>query len=181
MKTCLLIFAAVIIQPAKSVAQTSPVGAGFQPAQALGSSDGVVVAVGGRGGRGGVATGKPYSATAVTHTVQVLADGSQIETTRSQVLYRDDQGRTRTEINDGKVIRIVDPVAGLSYAIDTAAKTARTMEFITTGRINSDGLLTTTTANGTVTTTTTSSLRDAITELDSMHLGAAAGQATRNP
>jgi len=127
MKTCLLIFAAVIIQPAKSVAQTSPVGAGFQPAQALGSSDGVVVAVGGRGGRGGVATGKPYSATAVTHTVQVLADGSQIETTRSQVLYRDDQGRTRTEINDGKVIRIVDPVAGLSYAIDTAAKTARTI------------------------------------------------------
>jgi hypothetical protein len=181
MKTCLLILAAVVIQPAMSVAQTSPSGAGFQQAQALGSSDVVIIAAGGRGGRGGLATGKPYSATAVTHTVQVLADGSQIETTRSQVLYRDDQGRTRTEINDGRVIRIVDPVAGISYALDTAAKTARTMEFITTGQINSDGTLTTTTANGAVSATATSNLRDAAIDLDSTRAGTAAGQATRNP
>jgi len=127
MKTYLLIAAAVVIQPAVSVAQTPPAGAGFQQAPALGSSDGVVAAVGGRGGRGGrggVTIGRPYTATAVTHTVQMLADGSQIENTRSQVLYRDDQGRTRTEVSDGKSVQIVDRVAGISYSLDTTAKTA---------------------------------------------------------
>jgi hypothetical protein len=71
MKTYLLIAAAVVVQPAVSVAQAFPAGAGFQQAQALGSSDGVVAAVGGRGGRGGLTIGRPYSATAVTHTVQI--------------------------------------------------------------------------------------------------------------
>ena len=155
MKTYLLIAAAVVIQPAVSVAQTSPPGAGFQQAQTLGYGNGAVAAVGGRGGRGGrggLTIGRPYSATAVTHTVQALADGSQIERTQSQLLYRDEQGRTRTELNESKLIQIVDRVAGVTYNLDTAAKTARTLEFITTGRLNTDGTLTTTTANGTVTT-----------------------------
>ena len=77
--------------------------------------------------------GKPYSATAVTHTVQVLADGSQIERTQSEVLYRDEQGRTRSETNEGKFVQIVDRVAGFTYSLDTAAKTARATEIMTGG------------------------------------------------
>jgi hypothetical protein len=97
MKAYLLIAAAVVIQPAASLAQTSPAGAGFQQAQSLGAGVGVGMlwptAMGGRW-----MAGKPYSATAITHTVQLLADGSQIERTQSEALYRDDQGRTRSEL-----------------------------------------------------------------------------------
>jgi outer membrane lipoprotein-sorting protein len=129
MKAYLLIAAAVVIQPAASLAQTSPAGAGFQQAQSLGAGVGVGMlwptAMGGRW-----MAGKPYSATAITHTVQLLADGSQIERTQSEALYRDDQGRTRSESNNGKFIRIVDPGAGLAYNLDTAAKTAGTQEIM---------------------------------------------------
>jgi len=186
MKTYLLIAAAVVIQPAVSVAQTSPAGAGFQQAQALGSSDGVVAAVGGRGGRGGLTIGKPYSATAVTHTVQMLADGSQIETTRSQVLYRDDEGRTRTEVNDGKSIQIVDRVAGITYSINTAAKTARALEIVRAGRgVNVNATQPAANANGTVAPAApraaVDNLRDAVVQLDMLKEGMAAGQAPRRP
>jgi hypothetical protein len=125
MKTYLLIAAAVVIQPAASLAQTSPAGAGFQQWEAVGTGGGVMMAAAGRW-----MTGKPYSATAVTHTAQTLADGSQIERTQREVLYRDDQGRTRSETNEGKYIRIVDPVAGFAYNLDTAAKTAGTQEIM---------------------------------------------------
>jgi len=136
MKTYLLIAAAVVIQPAASLAQTAPAGAGFQQVETLGSGGGVIMLpAGGRGGRGGQLTiGKPYSATAVTHTVQVLGDGSQIERTQSEALYRDEQGRTRNETNEGRFIQIVDRVAGVTYSLDTAAKTARTTEIMTGGR-----------------------------------------------
>jgi hypothetical protein len=189
MKTYLLIAAAVVIQPAVSVAQTSPAGAGFQQAQALGSSDGVVAAVGGRGGRGGrggLTIGKPYSATAVTHTVQVLADGSQIERTQSQMLYRDEQGRTRTETNEGKLIQIVDRVAGLTYNLDTAAKTARTLEFMTAGRgVNVTSTRSVTTANGSVATTMQEAVSDAykasVEQFDATHGQTPNDQARRTP
>src|ERR1700731_1928822 len=129
MKTYLLIAAAIIFHPAVLVAQVAPAGAGFQQAQSLGYGDGVIIMDGG-GGRGRPVIGKPYSATAVTHTVQLLADGSQIERTQTRVLYRDDQGRMRTEVNDGKNIQIVDRVAGITYILDTANKTARAVEIV---------------------------------------------------
>jgi hypothetical protein len=188
MKTYLLIAAAVVIQPAASLAQTTPAGAGFQQAQAVGYSDGVVAAVGGRGGRGGLTIGRPYSATAVTHTVQTLADGSQIETTRSQALYRDDQGRTRTELNDGKSIQIADRAAGITYSMDTATKTARAVEMISVGRgggVKVNPTESAATANGTATATApraaVDNLRDAMVQLDMLKEGMAAGQATRRP
>jgi hypothetical protein len=169
MKTYLLIAAAVVTQPAASLAQTAPAGAGFQQVQTLGSAGDVIVfTAGGRGGRGGLIAGKPYSATAVTHTVQVLADGSQIERTESQVLYRDEQGRTRNEANEGRFVQIVDRVAGVSYSLDTTAKTARTTEMIIAGRgayagltpapaLDAAGREQKLSASGTVTTATTSS------------------------
>jgi hypothetical protein len=149
MKTYLLIAAAAIIQPAASLAQTTAAGAGFQQVDTvLGSGGGVItVQAGGRGGRGGqLMIGKPYSATAVTHTVQMLADGSQIERTQSEVFYRDEQGRTRTETNEGKFVQIVDRVAGFTYSLDTAAKTARATEIMTGGRRGANASVTQTQA-----------------------------------
>ena len=176
MKTYLLIAAAVVIQPAMSVAQTTPPPAGFQLVQTF-NSDSVVAAVGGRGGRGGVVIGRPYSATAVTHTVQMLADGSQIETTRSQALYRDDQGRTRTEANDGRNVQILDRIAGINYGIDTVAKTARAVEIMRAGRgANVTPVPVATASQGAV-----ESLRDAVIQLDTLREGTPSSQAARRP
>jgi hypothetical protein len=126
MKTYLLIAAAVVTQSAALLAQTTLPGAGFQQAQSLGSREGVTGTLWPAAMAGRWMSGKPYSATAVTRTVQVLADGSQIERTQSEALYRDEQGRTRSETNNGKFIRIVDLVAGLAYNLDTTAKNAGT-------------------------------------------------------
>jgi hypothetical protein len=176
MKTYLLIAAAVVIQPAVSVAHTSPAGAGFQQAQVLGSSDGIVVATGGRGGRGGVTIGRPYSATAVTHTVQMLADGSHIETTRSQVLYRDDQGRTRTELNDANPFRLLIVWRVSLSSLDTAAKTARAVEIIRVGRgvdfIATQPATTYGTMNRTSPQVTAANSRNAMVQMDTAGQGA---------
>ncbi|HVW83495.1 MAG TPA: hypothetical protein VHB50_02395 [Bryobacteraceae bacterium] len=61
----------------------------------------------------GAVTGKPFSATEEHRTVQVLADGTRIENSTSSKFFRDDQGRTRTERQDGTTI-IHDPVQGVS-------------------------------------------------------------------
>jgi hypothetical protein len=61
----------------------------------------------------GAVTGKPFSATEEHRTVQVLADGTRIQNSTSSKFFRDDQGRTRTERQDGTTI-IHDPVQGVS-------------------------------------------------------------------
>lgn len=72
-------------------------------------------------------TGMPYSAEQVTETVQTLADGTHIrQKQRSETIYRDSQGRTRTERSIGgpalangmKFVEITDPVAGYRYVLD---------------------------------------------------------------
>jgi len=70
--------------------------------------------------------GKPFSATESRHTVQMLANGARIESSDSNQLYRDDQGRTRVEQTiDGKtVIVILDPVAHYVAILVRANKTA---------------------------------------------------------
>lgn len=72
-------------------------------------------------------TGKPFSATESRHTVQMLANGAKIETSDSNQLYRDDQGRTRVEQTiDGKTVTVImDPVARFVAILDRANKTAR--------------------------------------------------------
>ncbi|MBI1352988.1 MAG: hypothetical protein GC160_01495 [Acidobacteria bacterium] len=84
-------------------------------------------------------TGAPYSAEAVTETVQTLADGNRIRHENRTSIYRDGQGRTRREeaINavgplatggdEHKMIFINDPVAGAHWVIDPQEKTARKM------------------------------------------------------
>jgi len=71
-------------------------------------------------------TGKPFSATETRHTLQTLAGGAKIETSDSDQIYRDDQGRTRVEQTvDGRtIVVIMDPVARFVAILDPAAKTA---------------------------------------------------------
>jgi hypothetical protein len=85
---------------------------------------------------GPVVTGKPYSARSVTESTQTLADGNRITRRNEAVVHRDGEGRTRREqtLSDVGVwradepvtmINIYDPVAGKSYALDPASRTAR--------------------------------------------------------
>jgi hypothetical protein len=81
--------------------------------------------------------GAPYSAQAVTESTQTLADGNHIVNRSTATLYRDSEGRTRREqtlksiggmtagAEPVQTILISDPVAGVSYTLDPASKTAR--------------------------------------------------------
>jgi hypothetical protein len=80
--------------------------------------------------------GAPYSAEAVTESVQTLADGNRITRKNSSSIARDSEGRTRREnkLNvvgpwgvEGEppsMITIDDPVAKTHYMLNTADKTA---------------------------------------------------------
>jgi hypothetical protein len=85
---------------------------------------------------GRVVKGAPYSADVVTETTQTLADGNHIRQTATSRVYRDTEGRTRTEqslsglgalaphSNLPPVVFINDPVAHVNYALNPAGKTA---------------------------------------------------------
>lgn len=80
--------------------------------------------------------GAPYSAEAVTESVQILADGNRIVNRFASQVYRDSEGRTRREqtlkglgvVGTGEeplqTIFINDPVAGVTYTLDTRSHTA---------------------------------------------------------
>lgn len=80
--------------------------------------------------------GSPYSAEAVTETIQTLSDGNRIVNRITSTLYRDSEGRTRREqtlkaigsfSNSGEPLQTIfinDPVAGVSYALDTRTRVA---------------------------------------------------------
>lgn len=86
-------------------------------------------------------TGAPFSATAETENVQPLLDGSRTTQKNTSQLYRDSEGRTRREqrlnniggfatANDAPpMVFIDDPVAGVSYMLDTKNLKARKMSF----------------------------------------------------
>jgi hypothetical protein len=79
---------------------------------------------------------KPFSAEAVTESVQVLADGNRIVRRNQTNYFRDSSGRTRREQTLSslgpesmaapmKTIFIFDPVAGVDYVLDAQSKRAR--------------------------------------------------------
>jgi hypothetical protein len=85
-----------------------------------------------------VVKGQPYSAEAVTETVQMLGDGNRITRKTSANIYRDSEGRERREqsiqaigsvpVKDGgQTIFISDPVAKLSWSLNPQARTAMKM------------------------------------------------------
>ncbi len=73
----------------------------------------------GPGGGGPVVTGAPYSATRTMTMQETLANGNKIQNSRQEKIYRDADGRTRTEstmtLPSGETrtqVTIFDPVAG---------------------------------------------------------------------
>jgi hypothetical protein len=83
--------------------------------------------------------GHAYSAEQVTEHIQTLADGTHItQATQKTLLYRDAEGRTRTEhiftpppgmkmASGPTFITIIDPVAGYHYTLDEQNHVARRM------------------------------------------------------
>jgi hypothetical protein len=98
--------------------------------------DGNFLFVAAEGFDGKVVKGAPYSAEAVTEHVQVLADGNRIVNRFASTVYRDGEGRTRREqtlkglnmLGVGQeqmqVILINDPVAGVTYSLDSRSRSA---------------------------------------------------------
>jgi TonB family protein len=87
---------------------------------------------------GALVKGAPYSAQAVTESVQTLADGNRIINRTTAAVYRDSEGRTRREqtlksigaysgVDPTVTVFINDPVAGTSYTLDQRTMTARKM------------------------------------------------------
>jgi len=86
---------------------------------------------------GKVIKGAPYSAQAVTETVQTLAGGNRIVRRNTANVYRDGEGRTRREQTIGAVgayaasgeprrtVFINDPVARVKYILEDKSRTAR--------------------------------------------------------
>ena len=80
--------------------------------------------------------GAPYSGETVTETIQTLADGNRIVNRITSTVYRDSEGRTRREqslkgfgsLGAGEeplqTIFINDPVAGVTYSLDTRSRIA---------------------------------------------------------
>jgi hypothetical protein len=79
--------------------------------------------------------GAPYTATAVTETTQVLADGNRIVNKSVALLARDSEGRTRREetvsnlgplhTSASRLAFITDPLAKVEYVLDLDNRTAR--------------------------------------------------------
>jgi hypothetical protein len=79
-------------------------------------------------------TGAPYSATETLQRQQTLANGNQIATKEQSNVYRDSQGRIRTEetvtppASSGSApyttVTIFDPVGGYRYVLNSATMTA---------------------------------------------------------
>ncbi len=86
-------------------------------------------------GSGTPVTGAPYSALETLERADRLADGNQISTKQQWNVYRDSQGRIRTEETitpregSGKApfmrITIFDPVGGYQYVLDSSTMVAR--------------------------------------------------------
>jgi len=89
---------------------------------------------------GKVVTGAPFSAVAVSETIQTLADGNHIAHKTETNLFRDSQGRFRKEITlpaigplatSGQAhmfVFIHDPVAGTTFTLHPDVKIAKKME-----------------------------------------------------
>jgi|SRR5579859_656227 len=88
--------------------------------------------------------GAPYSATAVTESTQVLADGNRIVNKSNTFLARDGEGRTRREmpkalgplpVDMPQMVMISDPVSKTDYMLNLKEKTADVIK-----RVNGKGV-----------------------------------------
>jgi hypothetical protein len=84
----------------------------------------------------GIVKNAPFSADMVFENIQTLNDGNRIVNRSSTLMYRDSQGRTRSEHTfkpffqpggeniEHKTISIFDPVSGINYTLDPQTRTA---------------------------------------------------------
>jgi hypothetical protein len=79
---------------------------------------------------GPTVTGAPYSAEAVTESVQTLGDGNTIRKKTVVRVFRDGAGRTARQEADAKgdfqTVQIFDPVAGVTHVLDSQNRSAVT-------------------------------------------------------
>jgi hypothetical protein len=88
-------------------------------------------------GFGGDVLGLPFSADVIEESEQFLADGNRIHRETSGKMFRDSQGRTRTESEIGgmgtvkgfALVHIVDPVEKVFITLNVAQKTAQVHHF----------------------------------------------------
>ncbi|HVG19271.1 MAG TPA: hypothetical protein VNI02_09465 [Blastocatellia bacterium] len=126
-----------------------PVGNMRMPAMAIDDGATSIFVSSEMGFGGKVVKGAPYSAQAVTESIQALADGNRIVRKTTASVYRDSEGRTRRDLPVGNIgpyavagdpaqtIFINDPVAGVNYILDPRSRSARKLSII-----HADGLRT---------------------------------------
>jgi len=134
MQTTVLVLFAVLMLAAAMAAQTP-----LDPGTALATSPKAgVIALHLDSADGDPTKGAPFCATVTTEHTQSFADGNRIHTSDKSALCRDSEGRTRREAglnfmgaapqkSSGKLITIVDPVAGVRYVLDPESKVAHKM------------------------------------------------------
>ena len=94
---------------------------------------------------GRVVKNAPYTADVVTERTLTLADGNHIRQSTTAKVYRDSEGRTRSEqsvnlnglaanANMPQMVFINDPVAGLNYALNAKDRTAVKSNWMPRGR-----------------------------------------------
>jgi len=100
----------------------------IQPGVEAGAPANLFFVTGDAGG-GELVKGAPYSADAVTETIQLLSDGNRIVHKNTSKIYRDGEGRKRQEMTinalgpwaSGPItmVTIMDPVAKVMWELDT--------------------------------------------------------------
>ena len=103
-------------------AQTPPQTPKVEWTQASPLAEGMRVAVHGK-----IVRGAPYSADKSTESVQVLADGNRIVRRTTSHLWRDSEGRTRTEDTNAQGVQsvtITDPTSGETWVLNPQTRTA---------------------------------------------------------
>ncbi len=129
-----LTLAAMLISGASLHAQTPPKDVAFQY---FVTEDKVVGPMTIRvDGIGRPVTGKPFSGTEVRHTLQVLGDGTRIDKEETNRYFRDNEGRSRVERDNGATVTISDPVAGFSAEMSATTKTVRKNMIVRGGSIS---------------------------------------------
>lgn len=124
----------ITTRPRAQVIESAPADVLIQRGSAGAGNMMFEVIAGGIGGR--TMKGAPYSAEAVTETVQTLADGNRITRKQTSLIYRDSEGRERREQSlrsigpwqtgetSHRSISITDPVAKMSFTLDPDKKVA---------------------------------------------------------
>lgn len=128
----------MLMQQSMQVTDGGPAGPNVIFRTQKGSGDKVTMSYFAVGDVSKPVTGAPYTATAVTETTQVLADGNRIVNKMESQVARDSQGRTRRQetmsnigplaTNAQKMAFINDPVEKVNYILDLNDKTAQVVK-----------------------------------------------------